>query len=163
MTSAALTHPGRIRAGLLALAVVPSIQAIWMLAAPRGFYDDFPGAGRAWLPAVGVYDEHLSRDVGAAMLGLAVVLIAAAVLAERRVVQVALLGFLAATAPHLAYHVTTTGRYGAVDNVLSLGGFVAQAVLAVWLLTQTRITTTEPTRSTSWPASTPSRPRRAVH
>lgn len=156
MTSDALPHPGRLRAGLLALAFVPALQALWMLAAPRGFYDDFPGGGRSWLPAVGVYDEHLARDVGAAQLGMAVVLIGAAFLLERRVVQLALIAFLAACLPHAAYHLTTTGSYGATDNVLSLGGFAAQLVLAAWLLTQTR------TRSTPWPASSPSRPARAV-
>jgi hypothetical protein len=157
MTANALSRPGRVRAGLLALAAVPALQSAWMLLAPRGFYEAFPGLGRSWLPPVGVYDEHLSRDAGAAMLGMAVVLIAAAVLAERRVVQVALIGFLAATLPHLAYHLTTTGSYPAVDNALSLGGFAAQVGFAVWLLFQTR------TRSVSWPASSPSRPPRAVH
>ena len=83
-----------------------------------------------------------------------------AVLLERRVVQVALLGFLAATAPHFVFHLTTIGSYDAVDNVLSLGGFAAQVALAVWLLIQTRSDTRSPA---SWPASTPSRPRRAVH
>lgn len=156
-TDAALPHPGRFRAGLIALAAVPVIQAIWMLTAPRGFYDDFPGLGRSWLPPVSVYDEHLSRDVGAAQLGLAVVLIAAAVLLERRVVQVALLGFLAASLPHASYHLTTTGSYGAVDNVLSLGGFLAQVALAAWLLSQTRTS-----RSVSWPASNPSPQPHAV-
>lgn len=157
MNPNALHRPGRIRGGLLALAALPALQSAWMLLAPRGFYDDFPGLGRSWLPPVGVYDEHLSRDVGAAMLGMAVGLVAAAVLVERRVVQVALLGFLAATLPHLAYHLTTTGSYPTVDNALSLGGFAVQVGFAGWLLSQTR------TRSVSWPASSPSRPPRAVH
>lgn len=157
MNPNALPRPGRFRAGLLALAALPALQSAWMLLAPRAFYDEFPGLGRSWLPPVGVYDEHLSRDVGAAMLGMAVVLVAAAVLAERRVVQVALVGFLATTLPHLAYHLTTTGSYPAVDNALSLGGFAVQIGFAGWLLLQTR------TRSVSWPASSPSRPPRAVH
>lgn len=156
MTSDALPHPGRIRAGLLALAFFPATQALWMLAAPRGFYDDFPGGGRAWVPPVSVFDEHLLRDIGAAQLGVAVVLLGAAILLERRVVQVALVAFLVSSLPHATYNLTTTGSYGTADNVLSLGGFAAQLVLAAWLLTQTR------TRSTSWPASTPSRPARAA-
>ncbi len=157
MSEQSLSHPGRFRAGLLALAAVPAIQALWMLLAPRGFYDDFPGLGRSWLPPVGVYDEHLARDVGAAQLGMAVVLIAAAVLLERRIVQAALLAFLAASLPHFAYHLTTTGSYATVDNVLSLGGFVAQVALAAWLLSQTRTT-----RSVPWPASNPSPSPRAA-
>lgn len=157
MTRDDLPHPGRIRAGLLALAAVPVLQSAWMLLAPRGFYDDFPAVRPAWLPPMGLYDEHLSRDVGAAMLGLAVVLVGAAVLVERRVVQIALLGFVAATVPHLLYHLTTTGSVPIVDNALSLGGFALQLGLAGWLLFQTR------TRSVTWPASSPSRPPRAVH
>lgn len=163
MSGDVLPHPRRFRDGLLALAAVPVIQSAWMLLAPQGFYDSFPGLGRAWLPAVGVYDEHLSRDVGAAQLGMAVVLIGAALVRERRLVQVALLGFLAGTLPHFAFHVTTIGSYGAVDNLLSLGGFAAQMLFAAWLLLQTRSATTTTTRSAPWPASTPSRPPRAVH
>lgn len=157
MSEQTLSHPGRLRAGLLGLAAVPAIQAAWMLLAPRGFYDSFPGLGRSWLPAVGVYDEHLARDVGAAQLAIAVVLIGAALVLERRLVQVALVAFLAASLPHFAYHLTTTGSYATADNVLSLGGFLAQVALAAWLLSQTRTT-----RSVPWPASNPSPPPHAA-
>ncbi|MBJ7332867.1 MAG: hypothetical protein JHC95_23440, partial [Solirubrobacteraceae bacterium] len=109
-----------------------------------------------WVSAVSVYDEHLLRDFGAAQLGITVVLLGAAWFLERRLVQVALVAMLASSVPHFLFHTTTTGSLATIDNVLSLGGFLALIALAAWLLTQTRLPTT---RRPAWPASPDSRPR----
>ena len=50
------------------------------------------------------FSEHLFRDFGGASLGLAVVLTAAAVWTERRLVVVALVAYLAFSVPHLGFH-----------------------------------------------------------
>ena len=44
----------------------------------------------------------------------------------RRLVLVVGVAFLAATVPHFAYHLTTTGNFSTVDNELSLGGFIVE-------------------------------------
>jgi hypothetical protein len=127
-----------LRAGLLFLAATPAFVSGWILLAPRSFYDDFPGGGREWVSALPPYNEHLLRDYGAANLGFFVLLVAAAVLLERRLVQVALLAYAASAAPHLVYHLTTTESYSTSDDVLSLGSLALTVLLPLGLLLLTR-------------------------
>jgi hypothetical protein len=117
------------RAALALVALVQAEVGIWGLVAPRSFFDDFPGAGHRWVAALGPYNEHLVRDYAAAELGVAVLLLAAAVLFERRLVLVAGTVFFTATLPHFAYHLTTTGSLSTADNLASLGAFVLELVL----------------------------------
>lgn len=58
-----------LRTLLLALAVPAGAAGGWALFAPRSWYDSFPaGEGHTWIKALGPYNEHLSRDVGALFL-----------------------------------------------------------------------------------------------
>ena len=59
---------------------------VWALLAPRSFYDDYPGLGRAWVSVDGPFNEHLIRDVGALNLALAAMLLAAAITLSRALV-----------------------------------------------------------------------------
>jgi hypothetical protein len=116
------------------LALVAAAQAeigVWGLVAPRSFYRQFPGSGHHWVSALGPYNEHLVRDFAAAELGFAALLALAAYVFERRLVLVAGVAFLAATLPHFAYHLTTTGSFSTADNVASLGAFVLELVVVV--------------------------------
>lgn len=118
--------------GRVALALVAIPQAeigVWGLLAPHSFFRNFPGAGHHWVVELGVYNEHLVRDYAAAELGFAMLLAAAAVWFGRQLVLAAGAAFLAATLPHLAYHLTTTGSFSTIDNELSLGSFVVEIVL----------------------------------
>jgi len=126
-----------MRAGLAIIAIAPAWVGIWATAAPRSFYDDFPGPS-SWVSPLGPYDEHLVRDVGAFQLGLLVVLLYALVTLDRRVVQAALVASIVAGLPHLIYHLTATGPLSTVDNVLSLTGLAAPVVIALILLPRTR-------------------------
>jgi hypothetical protein len=117
----------RLALGLVALAQLE--LAIWGLVAPHSFFEEFPGAGRHWVSALGDYNQHLIRDYAAAELGFAVLLLGATVWFERRLVLVAGTAFLAATVPHFVYHLTTTGSLSTADNVGSLGAFVLELVL----------------------------------
>jgi hypothetical protein len=121
-------HRGLIRFALIYLVVTIGWVAAWILIAPKGFYENFPGASAHWVSALPPYNEHLERDFGAAALGLAVLVALAAVWMERRVLQAAAISLLVAGVPHLAYHLTTTEHYSTGDNVASL------TALAVWVL-----------------------------
>jgi hypothetical protein len=127
-----------MRAGLIALAFPSAVIAVWGLISPRGFYGTFPGAGRHWVSALPPYNEHLLRDFAAASLAMVVFLVGAAIILERRAIQVALIAFLAYSIPHFAYHLTTTDHYSTGDNLGSLGGFLVTLVIAVALLALTR-------------------------
>jgi hypothetical protein len=119
------------RAGLWIVAAGNAEVGIWGLVTPHSFFSSFPGAGRHWVSALGPYNEHLVRDYAAAELGFAVLLATAAVWFGPRLVLAAGLAFLAATLPHLAYHLTTTGSFDTTDNVASLGAFVLEMILVV--------------------------------
>jgi hypothetical protein len=127
-------HRLPIRIGLIYLAVTIGWLAVWILIAPKGFYDNFPGGSTHWVSALPPYNEHLERDFGAAALGLAILAALAALWMEQRLIQAAAITLLAAGLPHLIYHLTTTEHYSTADNVGSLTGLALDAVLPLLLL-----------------------------
>ena len=127
-------HRGAIRVALIYLAVTLGWLAVWILIAPKGFYDNFPGGTTHWVSALPPYNEHLERDFGAAALGLALLASLAALWMEKRVIQAAALTLLAAGAPHLVYHLTTTEHYSTGDNFGSLVALALDVVLPLALL-----------------------------
>jgi hypothetical protein len=127
-------HRGWIRFGLIYLAVTIGVVSAWILLAPKGFYDDFPGGSAHWVSALPPYNEHLERDFGAAGLGLAVLAGLAAYWMERRLVQAAAIALFVAGVPHLAYHATTTDHYSTGDNIGSLTGLTLDVILPLAIL-----------------------------
>jgi hypothetical protein len=124
----------RLRAGIAVLAFTPALVGIWATLTPRGFYDDFPGAGHAWVSALGPYDEHLVRDVGALYLGSLVLLAFAWVWLDRRLVQAALVSYAVAALPHLIYHLTTLDGFSTGDGVAEIAGLALNVGLPLALL-----------------------------
>src|SRR4051794_13996016 len=92
-----------LRGGIAVLAVTPAFVGLWATVSPRGFYDDFPGVGGAWVAMVGAYDEHLVRDVGALYLGTLVLLALTWLWLERRLVQAAPVSYPGAAPPPPLY------------------------------------------------------------
>jgi len=127
-------HRGWIRFGLIYLAVTIGVVSAWILLAPKGFYDDFPGGSAHWVSALPPYNEHLERDFGAAGLGLAVLAGLAAYWMERRLVQAAAIALFVAGVPHLAYHATATDHYSTGDNIGSLTGLALDVILPLAIL-----------------------------
>ena len=131
---------------LLALtAVTDAFLGVWALAAPRSFYDSFPGGGRTWVSVDGPFNEHLVRDVGALNLALVVVLVAAVLAGGTTLVRVAAAASLVWSLPHFVYHLGhLDGLATASDkvaNVVGLGLAVVGPAIVLWL-------------SRRWPAST---------
>ena len=127
-------HRGPIRVALLYLAITSGFLAIWILVAPRDFYDTFPGGGAHWVSVLPPYNEHLERDFGATSLGIAVLSVLAAYWMDRRVVQATAAVWIAAGLPHLIYHATTTSHYSTGDNVASLFGLTLDVLLPLGIL-----------------------------
>ncbi len=125
---------GWIRFALIYLAVTIGFVAVWILVAPKGFYDNFPGGSTHWVSALPPYNEHLERDFGAAELGLAVLAALAALWMERRVIQAAAIALFVAGIPHFVYHLTTTEHYSTGDNIASLFGLALDVLLPLALL-----------------------------
>lgn len=135
---------------LLALAAVAQAEVgVWGEAAPRSFYDNFPGFGRHWVAPLGPYDEHLLRDYASAEIGLAVLLACAAIWFSRRVVLIAGAAFLAGTLPHFIFHLTTTHELPSIDNAFSLGGFAIEIAFVAFAMAAVL----RPPRRSPWPDS----------
>ena len=115
-------HRGPIRFALIYLTISLGLVAVWILIAPRSFFDDFPGGGSQWVSVLPPYNEHLERDFGAAQLGLAVLAALAALWMEQRVIQAAAIAIAVAAVPHFVYHLTTTEALSTGDNIASLVG-----------------------------------------
>ena len=122
------------RVGLLALGAPQAAIGVWALVAPRDWYDTFPGGGREWLPAFGPYNEHFAADAGSGLLAAGLLVIVAALVLERRVVQVALVGWLAFAVPHTGYHLTAFDTLDGVDNALNFIVLSLTIVVPVILL-----------------------------
>lgn len=120
----------------IALAVIAAgslVVGAWALAAPRSFYDDFPGAGRVWVAVDGPYNEHLVRDVGGLNLGLAFVAAVALVTGSVAVARAAGGAALIFGVPHLVYHATHLDPFDTTDQVallVSLGLAAAAGLVA---------------------------------
>lgn len=127
-------HRAPIRIALLYLAITSGVLAVWILVAPRDFFDNFPGGSAHWVSALPPYNEHLERDFGAASLGIAVLSGLAAYWMDRRVIQAAALTWIAAGLPHLIYHATTTEHYSTGDNVASLAALALDVILPLGIL-----------------------------
>jgi 4-carboxymuconolactone decarboxylase len=117
-------HRGWIAALLVALGAPQALIGLWALLAPRSFYGDF-GPGGGWVSALGPYDEHLVRDVGALFVGLGVLMVLAAVRGRRSLTLVAVAVWLIFAVPHAIYHFFNLDPYTSADAV-------ANAVSIVW-------------------------------
>jgi hypothetical protein len=126
-----------LRAGLLLLASPPLVVGLWALLVPRSFYDDFPFPGREWVSALGPYNEHLVRDVGALNLALGVLLATAVILLERRLVRASLVAWLVYAVPHFAFHITTLDAFPPFDNLANVGVLGSAVLLPSLLLAGT--------------------------
>jgi hypothetical protein len=133
-----------LRPGLALLAAVEIVLGLWTLLFPASFYSDVPT-----VDLTPPFSEHLFRDFGGATLGLAVVLTAAAVWTERRLVVLALLAYLAFSAPHLVFHLGHLDGAGAAAATALVVVLVGSVVLPLALLVVALRTATDRETSTS--------------
>jgi hypothetical protein len=126
------------RATLVALGAPLLALGPWAVLAPQSWFDDFPGLGMHWVSAIGPYNEHLASDVGAFFLAIGGLLVFAAVVLDRRLVQGALGALVVYSVPHLAYHLTELGAYSTRDIVLNMITLGALVVVPLLMLALTR-------------------------
>jgi len=123
-----------IRVALVVLAFIALWTGLWATVSPRAFYDNFPGAGHAWVAADGPYNEHLIRDFGSLNLALAAVTIIAAVTLGRAVVIAAAVAWLVVEVPHLVYHARHLDVYDSADKPAVLAALALAVVLPIVIL-----------------------------
>lgn len=122
------------RLGLAVLGFGQGASALLALLAPRRFYDDFPVGGADWVSSLPPYNEHLVRDYGASFLALSVLALAAAWIAERRLVQVALVVWVVSAVPHLVFHLAHADRPGGTSGAVDLAVLSFNGALPLVLL-----------------------------
>ncbi|TCP47308.1 hypothetical protein EV191_112104 [Tamaricihabitans halophyticus] len=132
-----------IRAGLIFLAVAQGAAGLIQLFTPKFFYDDFPTSATPWVSLLPPYNEHLMRDVGALTLAYVLVLAAAAIWPEPKLVRVALAANLMFTVPHFVFHATHLDNYpvgSAIGQTIALGlGVLIPTALLIVSLRGTRL------------------------
>ena len=119
---------------LIVIACSTGLVGLWATAAPKSFYEDFPGSGRVWVAVDGPYNEHLVRDVGSLNLALAFVAVLALITGSTLLARAAGGAALIYGVPHLLYHATHLDPYDTDDQValvVSLSIAVLAGVLAV--------------------------------
>jgi hypothetical protein len=127
-----------VRGGLLLLGLLHLAWGVPAVVAPRWFFDTFPGFGRGWTAAYPPYNAHLMTDVGAAFTTIGVLLLIAAVLDDRRVTAVVLVGLLIFSTLHLAYHLRDHGGLHGFDLGASLASLAAGVLAPIALLLLSR-------------------------
>jgi hypothetical protein len=123
-----------LRVGLGVLSVQNLYTGLWAVYDPQGWWESFPGFGRAWVSGFGAYSEHLVRDVGGFFLAFGVLFLLAAVFLEKRIAIASQVAWLCFAAPHLIYHMGERGTLSDSDNLLSLEALAFQVALPILLL-----------------------------
>jgi hypothetical protein len=116
------------------------VIGLWAVMAPKNWFESFPGFDPRLAAAAPPYNEHLVTDVGAGFLATGIVLLVAALWANRAAIGMALLAFVAFTVPHVVYHATNpadalTGFEDVLNTVTLASGLVLAAVFAWGLRT----------------------------
>jgi hypothetical protein len=130
------------RALLVILTLAGAYTGGWAYFAPHHWYTHFPGFGRSWLPQLGPYNEHLSKDAGAMFLALMVLsLFALHYVRSNRIAQITGLVWLTFNVLHLIYHMQHLYMYDSLDktlNIVSLGFLVLASAALLTPVTQKR-------------------------
>jgi hypothetical protein len=127
--------PRWVRLALVALAVPNILTGVWAVIWPEHWFESFPGWDPRLVAAEPPFNEHLAGDAGAGFLATGVIALLAAWWGERRVTQVALVGYGAFAIPHAAFHALnpSTALTGAED-VQNAAVLVFTAAVTIGLL-----------------------------
>jgi hypothetical protein len=117
------------------LTVAGAYTGLWAYFAPRHWFRHYPGFGLSWLPQLGPYNEHLSKDAGAMFMALTVLsLIALRSARNDTIARIAGLVWLTFNTPHLIYHMQHLDMYNTRDQILNVVTLGLLAVASVALL-----------------------------
>ena len=119
----------------MVLAIAAVDVGFWAQFAPSSFYREFPGLGMHWLPVLGPYNEHLTRDVGGLYLALLVITVGALIRAtDAYVVRVCAGAWAVFNLGHLGFHIAHLSMYGTRDQILNVVSLAGMLLIAIVLL-----------------------------
>lgn len=127
-----------IRAALVILGAPNAVAGLWAIVSPREWFETFPGFDPRLVAAEPPYNAHLATDAGAGLFASGLVMLAAAWLADRRSVRLALAAFAAFAVPHAAYHVMhPASELTTAQNIQNGAMLIAAIALAAGLFVAT--------------------------
>jgi len=130
-------HRSVFRVSMILLGAPLVATGSWAVAAPHDWYRNFPGGGRHWISALGPYNEHITRDFASLLLGIGLLLVVAALVLRRQLVQAALGTTLVWAVPHFVFHMVHTDELSTGDNVVNLISLALTVAVPVVLLALT--------------------------
>ena len=136
------------RWAVVPLAATAATVGVWAAAFPLSFHRDFPGPGRNWVSALGPYNEHLTRDVGALYLALLVLSVWAWRRPTREAMRVTGGAWLVFNAIHFLWHMLHLEMFPMIDRIGHAVGLGGVLVLSILLLVPDRSTVTTPAPAT---------------
>jgi ABC-type thiamin/hydroxymethylpyrimidine transport system permease subunit len=107
---------------------------LWTFFFPESFFDDFPVSGASWVSTLGEYNEHLTRDYGAAQIGLAVAAIGVGLRGGRAGIGFVLGGYVVFGALHFGFHVGTFSSFSTASAVTQGLALATSTVLPAFVL-----------------------------
>jgi hypothetical protein len=126
-----------VRLGVAVTLAAPQLViGLWAVTAPGNWFRNFPGFDPRLVAAEPPYNQHLAADAGAGFVATGVVLLVAAIWANRASLSTALLAYAVFTVPHVRYHATNpadalTG-FEDLTNVLAIGSGLVLAAVFAW-------------------------------
>ena len=111
------TRERTLRLGLVAMAISAMAVGVPATITPHGFFDGFPFVAH-WVDRLGVYNQHLTSDVGTLYLAFAALFLRAAATLQTALVVPLCFAWAAAQTVHLGFHVVHLSGFPVVDAVV---------------------------------------------
>lgn len=129
--------PRWVRLNLMYLVGSNIFPGVWAAFWPQTFYTSFPnlGLGLRWVAGDGLYNEHLTRDVGFFFLSVSVLPLLALLRPRLVAVRAVPWCLLLFNGLHLAYHANHLHMLMPVNRYTSISALLASLVLTatLWL------------------------------
>jgi len=115
---------------------------LWTFFLPESFFENFPIEGANWVSTLGAFNEHLTRDYGAAEVGLGLAAIGVGLSGSRMGIVSVLSGYVVFGVFHLGYHLGTFEEFStasALTQGFSLATFIAIPAMVLMALLTTKM------------------------
>lgn len=122
-----------VRGWTIALGLGALSQGVWAYFSPRSFYEDFPLEGVGWVSSLGPFNDHLTTDVGAALLGMAVAAVFVGRAGSASAIRAVAGAFAVFGVAHLAFHLGELAPFSVGSAAAQLISLSAVVVLPVAL------------------------------
>ena len=122
---------------IIYLIIANGIPGLWALFFPQSFYSSFPNLGFNfhWIDAMGPFNDHFIRDIGAFFSALAFLSIYTLIRFEEGTVRMMAYGNLVFSVPHLIYHLLMIDMFVTMmDKILGISSLAMAVIIPLLIL-----------------------------